>query len=217
MTDGAARSARPGPSLGRALWGTAGVSAAIVAIAVFRQASLGNAELVATDDAVLHADWRAAVAHARAAAEAFVPGASWVTRACERLQWIGRRAESRGDVDTALLAYGALRSAALATRTPFASGPTGWRTAAEDGLLRVAVTAPPAESARVSVDAMRADLLESQPPGPLRLALLAASFAAVLGGTLRFMALGEESPALQRVRALTWIGAAACAVVLLLD
>ena len=219
MTSGAARSRSAWPALGRGLWGAAVVAAAIVAVVVIGQTSRGRAELVAADEAIRRSDWPVAVAHARSAAEAFLPGAPWVTGACERLLSIGNRAESRGDVETALLAYGALRSAALATRTPFASfrARDPWRAAAEEGLLRVAMTEPTADGVRVSVEAMRAGLLEVEPPGPLRLALLGAAFTAALVATLRFLALGEESGGLKRVSALAWIGAAACAVVLLLD
>ena len=77
-----------------------------------------------------------AIAHARDAAEAVVPGSPWPARGVARLEAIGHDAEARGDERTAVLAYGAMRAAAMATRAPLL-GTDPWRALADEGLARV--------------------------------------------------------------------------------
>jgi hypothetical protein len=141
----------------------AAVLLAIVAVATARETALGRSELEAADRAAAAADWLEAIAHARAAAEAVAPGSPWPERACGRLESIGRDAEARGDQATALLAYGALRSAAIATRVPlFRSGP--WRDRADDDLARVAAGAHDPSVPHVTAAEMRDALRASEPP-----------------------------------------------------
>jgi hypothetical protein len=159
------------------------VLVAVTAIAMVREASIGRSEMEAADRAAASADWMDAIAHARAAAEAVAPGSPWPDRARARLNSLGRDAEARGDETTALLAYGALRTAAIATRGP-GSGSTPWREQADEGLARVAAAnrdpSTPHTTAGAMRDALRGD--ERLPPAPAQLALLGAGFLSVLIG-----------------------------------
>ena len=140
-----------------------GVVLAVLAVATARETALGRSELEAADRAAAAADWLEAISHARAAAEAVAPGSPWPERACARLEAIGRDAEARGDQTTALLAYGALRSAAIATRVPlFGSGP--WRDRADDDLARVAASYRDPSVPHVAAAEMRDALRASEPP-----------------------------------------------------
>jgi hypothetical protein len=187
------------------------VVVAATAVLTGRELAVGQAEVTAADAAAARSDWGEAVVHARAAAEALVPGSPWPARGWGRLEAIGHDAEARGDDATAMLAYGAMRSAALATRAP-GSGSDRWRTKAEDALARVAsyrreVGAPPAPAASM-LDALR----ETEPPATGTLALLALAGVAMLGGLGRLAWAGGERAA----QVLAAIGFVAYAVVLLM-
>jgi hypothetical protein len=141
----------------------AAVLLALLAVATARETALGRSELEAADRAAGAADWLEAISHARAAAEAVAPGSPWPERACVRLESIGHDAETRGDQTTALLAYGALRSAAIATRVPpFGSGP--WRDRADEDLARVAASSRDPSVPHVTAAEMRDALHASEPP-----------------------------------------------------
>jgi hypothetical protein len=164
----------------------AGALAAAVAVAVVsaltaREVVVGREELAAADQAVEGADWPDAIAHARAAAQALAPGSPFPEQGMLRLGAIGRGAEARGDDATALLAYGAMRAAALATRAPGADN-AAWRSRAEEGLARVASYRSEPSARRVPTEAMLAALRADEPPALLRLAVLAAGFAGMLTG-----------------------------------
>ena len=94
------------------------VVVAAVAVLTAREIATGQSEVAAADAAAARSDWGEAIVHARAAAEALVPGSPWPERGWERLEAVGHDAEARGDDATALLAYGAMRAAALTTRAP---------------------------------------------------------------------------------------------------
>jgi hypothetical protein len=141
----------------------AAVLLALVAVATARETALGRSELEAADRAAAATDWLEAIGHARAAAEAVAPGSPWPERACVRLESIGRDAEARGDQTTALLAYGALRSAAIATRVPLL-GNSPWRDRADDDLARVAASNRDPSVPHVTATEMRDALRASEPP-----------------------------------------------------
>jgi hypothetical protein len=157
--------------------------AAVTATFVLREVATGRAELAAADDASSRAAWTEAIGHARAAAEAFVPGGPWTERGLERLESIGRDASIRGDRRTALLAYGAVRSAALATRAPGSSN-SRWRSLADDALARLAASDATSARSHARADdwtsAMRADLSEPERPATWVLAALSASVFGIL-------------------------------------
>jgi hypothetical protein len=111
--------------------------AATIGIGVAREIALGASAVASADDAIARLDWPEAIDRARAAAEATAPFSSWPERGANQLQAIAGAAEARGDIATALVAYGALRGAALAS--PMVSGPRKeWQALAAEGVARVA-------------------------------------------------------------------------------
>jgi hypothetical protein len=146
----------------------------VVTVLTFREVSAGRDAVAAADAAAARSDWREAVAQARAAAEARAPGSPWPERGLRRLEAIGHDAEARGDDPIALLAYGAMRTAALETRA-LGGGSERWRQTAETGLGRVATASKevPRPRPAAMLDALRRD----DAPSPWR--LLALSLAAV--------------------------------------
>jgi hypothetical protein len=156
----------------------AGLVAAIVLVAVLaaggaRQLVVGARAVVDCDVAAARDDLPAAIGHARAAAEAVLPGSPYPRRGYERLDRIARESESRGDDATALAAWRAMRAAA--GETSGLGVPSGeWRTRADEGLLRAASRAAPApDPARLG------ELLARDPQPPTAaLLLVAAALAA---------------------------------------
>jgi hypothetical protein len=196
---------------GRAAALAALVVVAAAAVLTVREVAVGQTEVTAADAAAARSDWAEAIVHARAAAEALVPGSPWPARGWSRLDAIGHDAEARGDDATAMLAYGAMRTAALATRAP-GSGSDRWRTRAEDSLARVAsyrkdVGAPQAPAGSM-LDALR----DNEPPPTPTLALLALAGVAMLAGLGRLAWAGGERSA----QLLAAVGFVAYAVVLLM-
>ena len=98
------------------------VVVSVLAITALRESATSRAEALAADAAAATSDWPEAIAHARAAAEAYVPGSPWSEHALRKLAALGHDAEARGDDADALLAYGAMRTAALGTRGPLPRG-----------------------------------------------------------------------------------------------
>lgn len=78
----------------------------------------GQHEMSESDRAFHDGDLREAVRHARAAALAYVPGASHVQRAHARLLAIARGAEAEGNFDMARLSWDALRLVHVQTDYP---------------------------------------------------------------------------------------------------
>jgi hypothetical protein len=113
----------------------------VIGVAAVREASAGASELAAAESYAARGEWPDAIAHARAAAEAAVPASPWPERGFRRLEAIGRDATARGDEPTARLAFAAMRTAALETRSPWADR-KDWFDRAERGLSQL--TAAPA-------------------------------------------------------------------------
>jgi hypothetical protein len=124
------------------------VIAALIGVTVLvagagRQLSLGSRALLDCDVALERDDERAAIAHARAAAEAVLPGSPYPARGYERLDRIARAAEGRGDDLTAMAAWRAMRAASTETRGLLV-GSAEWRARADEGIARAATrSAPP--------------------------------------------------------------------------
>jgi len=191
------------------------VLASVIAAAALREVSLGKVEMAAADEAAARSDWDDAIWHARAAAEAFVPGSPWPERGMKRLDAIAHDAATRGDRPVALLAYGALRTAALAARAP-SSPNTGWRSRAEDGLAQLAAS-PDVPAAHESANAMRADLKDLAMPSLWTLSALSASVLTILVG-LAGLARGVwPSPRAFAAKVLIGVGFATYAAALLLS
>jgi hypothetical protein len=183
----------------RAALVTLAVVVALTAIAVAREMAIGRAEMEAADRAAARAEaeaahaeteakraaaaahWAEAILHARAAAEAVAPGSPWPERARLRLAALGHDAEARGEGPTALLAYGALRAASIATRGP-GSASALWQARAEEGLARVAASPRDPSAPHTTPQAMRDALRADDPPSSAALALLGAGFLCALIG-----------------------------------
>lgn len=192
------------------------VVASTLAVLTAREIALGRTEVAAADVAAARSDWWEAVVHARAAAEALVPGSPWPERGRERLEAIGRDAEARGDDATAMLAYAAMRTAALATRAP-GSGSDAWRAKAEQGLARVAASRRDVGMPHASAESMLDALHENEPPPTWRMALLAAAATALLGGLAGLAWAGDQIARARVAQALAAAGLVAYAIVLLAD
>ena len=166
-----------------------GASGALIVVVIalgvmtYRAVSDGTDELAASDVAFNRGDLREAVLHARRSATAYAPGAPHTRSARERLRAIAVGSEAQGDAETARLAWGALRAAALETRhvsVPYASE----LREANERLERLAV--PPARVADGEQRPAESGLREAlgRVPGPAAWAsgLLALGFALALGG-----------------------------------
>lgn len=89
----------------------------VVAVLVGRGLVEGRAALRQAESLDAAGDVDGAIAHAMRAAKWYVPLASHPARAYDLLRIVARRAEAAGDVDTALVAWQAIRGAARATRS----------------------------------------------------------------------------------------------------
>jgi hypothetical protein len=190
--------------------------AVVLAIVTVRQLQTGRVELDLADAAAQKSDWPLSIAHARSAAESIAPGSPWPERGWSRLEAMGHDAEARGDDETALLAYGAMRSAALATRGPFSSG-SRRRAQAEDGLARVAASvrsgrgigsgsASAQTDPRAAAEGMLDALRESEPPATALLSAMALSALAMIGGLGRLAWLGQEAARARVAQAVAALG-----------
>lgn len=196
----------------------AGAAIGVVVLAASltaREVSVGRDEVTMADAAAAKSDWPLSIAHARGAAEAWIPGSPWPERGWQRLEAIGHDAEARGDDETALLAYGAMRTAAFATRGPL----SGWearRVKADEGLARVAAALRDPAGPRASVDSMLDALRSDDPPSPWRLFTLAAAAIALLAGLARLAWLGPAASQARVAQAVTAAGLIAYAAAALL-
>jgi hypothetical protein len=187
---------------------------AVVGVSTARELAIGQSEVAAADAAAARSDWGETVAHARAAAEALVPGSPWPARGWARLEAVGHDAEARGDDATAMLAYGAMRAAALATRAPGA-GSERWQARAQEGLARVASSRTDPGSPRVTADSMLEALRQNEPPATWTVTVLGASGVAMLGGLAWLAWAGERASRARLAQAITAAGAITYVVVLL--
>jgi hypothetical protein len=186
--------------------------AAVVGIAIAREFSLGAEAVASADAAIGRLDWAVAIDESRAAAESRAPWSPWPERGAARLENIARAAEARGDSGTALVAYGALRSASLATQGPGAGG-AAWSNVADEGLARAAAASDDSARSRDTVNAMLRDLQRPNKPGLGSIESLAFAAVAV------FTALGSIATGRRIIwgRALLVAGFVVFAIALLLN
>lgn len=170
-------------------WIAVSAVVSVLGIGAAREVTLGRAAAREADAAAAKSDWPEAIEHARAAAEALAPGSPWPERGFRRLAAIGHDAEARGDDATALLAYGAMRTAALETRG-LGQGGGRWRLSAEEGLARVAASSKDPSVPRTPPESMLAALREDATVGRTRLTVLGASAVAMIAGLGR-LAVGD--------------------------
>jgi len=99
-------------------WCVAGLVVFLVAASV-RLVAEGRAELAMSDACSAKADSMGAIAHARAAAAAYVPGASHQDLAYRKLRSIAEESEAKGDTEAALFAWRSIRAASIGSRSLF--------------------------------------------------------------------------------------------------
>lgn len=143
----------------------------------------GEAALAESDAAFNRGDLANAVLFARRAAIAYAPGAPHTRAALARLRAVAVGSEGAADVASARLAWGAIRSAAVETRSltePYAAE----RAEADQALARLSAVpvATDAEAQARAVERVRRTLLTLPGPSPLSSILLVAGFGtAALG------------------------------------
>jgi hypothetical protein len=131
----------------------------------FRVVRDGEAALVESDTAFNRGDLAAAVLHARRAAIAYAPGAPHTRAALARLRAVAVGSEGVGDTASARLAWGAVRGAALETRS-FAEPYAAEREEADRALARLQVDLPTADPEARTRAVARAREELSRIPGP---------------------------------------------------
>lgn len=150
----------------------------------------GRVALAAGDAAVARGDTAEAIASWRRAARWYAPGAPHVAGAYERLEALARRSEEAGDLSTALEAWRAIRSSALATRSfyvPYAER----LAAANERIARLMARlegpdADPGKSEAERRDFHLSLLLRDPAPRTGWTILALVGFAAWIGGGLLF-------------------------------
>lgn len=175
------------------------------------EAAMRRAEQAPTDDA--------AIAYALRAAKWYVPFASHPRRGYDLLRTVARRAESVGDVDTALIAWQAIRAGTHATRSFYM--PFEDRAKEADAQIAILLASrPPAGIDRDKprekiVQEHRQDLARTDGPHPLAVIALYAGLFVGLFGAYRAMSRVPDADA-DRRRRLTSLALAAGGLLLVL-
>ncbi len=167
--------------------------AGVLGTATVMQLRAGSRAITDSDAALARADRPAAIAAARAAAEAVVPGSPYPTWGYRRLETIARDAEIHGDDETSTGAWRAMRAAALSTRgVGVMTG--GWLAMANDGIARVGArgwSGPDAAKLQSDVRPTEQALLETlkreDTPPTLTFVILAVGAASFFGGVARIL------------------------------
>jgi hypothetical protein len=123
--------------------------ASISIVGIARQLETGARAMAASDEALGLGDVRSAIADARTAAEAVLPGSPYPRRGIERLAQLGKDAEARGDGAVAAAAWGAMRAAVLETRS-LGGGHDAWLGEADLGLARATALGTSADAPATS-------------------------------------------------------------------
>lgn len=172
------------------------VTITVLAVLVGRGLVEGRAALRQAESLDAAGDVDAAIAHAMRAAKWYVPLASHPARAYDLLRVIARRSEAAGDVDTALVAWQAIRGAARATRGVVA--PYAARLAEADRQIAVILASKPPPGVDrdkprdVIVAEHRALLARDDAPKPAAVIGMYAGLAVWLLGALRLGAAVER-------------------------
>jgi hypothetical protein len=155
----------------------------------------GRAELAASDAAWRTGDALGATVHARSAARAYVPLAPHVPAAYRRLRAIAQDCEGRGDVESALFAWRAIRAAAIGSRSIFTAHDRQ-RQVADEAIVRLSTStrgrSPPSDRATDAASIPSA-LAADPPPRAAWAALIVVGAALwVAAGYRLTAALGED-------------------------
>jgi hypothetical protein len=168
----------------RASFGLTVLAVALGAM-TYRVVSDGTAALEQSDAAFHRGDLANAVLFARRAATAYAPGAPHTRAALARLRAVAVGSEGVGDTQSARLAWGAIRAAAIETRhvaLPYARE----LDEANRALARLAVGPALTDPERRADAERRAQAAFGAPPGPAPAsgALLFAGFSVLAAGFL---------------------------------
>lgn len=165
--------------------------AGVLATATVVQLRAGARAITDSDAAMSRADRPGAIAAARAAAEAVVPGSPYPSWGYRRLETIARDAEIHGDDETSAAAWRAMRAAALSTQG-IGVRTSGWLAMANEGIARVGArgwSGPDAAKLQSDVRPTEQQLLEQlkreDVPPTLSFVMLAVGAAAFFAGTAR--------------------------------
>lgn len=158
------------------------VLASALAVGAARQVYVGKNAIVDCDVALDKGDYVEAVAFARSAAEALLPGSPYPARGYERLDKLGRDAEARGDDALATSAWRAMHAAASETRA-FGYSTDAWRARAAEGLLRAASRGTPRPDAAIMTELVSRE----DTPSSSSFFLLAAAACAIGAGAVRVL------------------------------
>ncbi len=184
----------------RAALACAAALALALSVLTVGELQTGERALAACDAAIAANDTGAAIARARDAASAFVPGSPYVRTGYARLEALARDAETRGDSRAAVLAWSAMRAAATATSSVFVSN-DAWRALADDGIARSGSRAPVAASAAEVVPSegvLRAALAQNDTPSPFAFLFLGAGALAFFAGAARLAVAVRDAASLRR-------------------
>lgn len=174
----------------RRLWIVALV--ALVATLVGRAVLEGRAAVRRANEAEARGDVEATIAWSMRAAKWYVPGATHPRLGYDKLREVARKAEAAGDLDTALIAWQAVRGAARASRGPWV--PWEGRAREADAQIAILLTAKatpgidrdkPRE--RV-IQEHRALLARDDGPRPAAIAAFYAGLVIALLGSYRLLA-----------------------------
>lgn len=188
--------------LRRTALGLAAAIALVLGAFTLVELRAGQRALVACDAAIAAHDVPTAIARARDAAFAFVPGSPYSPAGSSRLEALARDAETRGDTRDAILAWSALRAAATATSSPFVSNDS-LRAVADDGIARVGSRPPVAALAAEvtpSEPVLRAALARDDTPSPFAFVFLGAGALAFFAGAARLAVVARDVPSLGSLR-----------------
>jgi hypothetical protein len=167
------------------------------ALLTWRVVRDGEAQMRESDRAFDAGDLRAATLHARRAAVLYAPGAPHVGEAYQRLVAIAVGSEAVGHPEMAVLAWGAVRGAALETRHVFVPHQAELERA-NQSLARLEALAPSPLTPRASPERIRERALrelerDDAPRAPWVIALVAGFALAFLGlGVTALYGVGKD-------------------------
>jgi hypothetical protein len=164
----------------------------VLALLAVRVVSSSRDELRRAERFFAENDVDAAIVHYRRAARWYAPGSPFHVVALNRLASIGRRAEQQGDIELALTAYRAIRSAIMSARS-FYTPETGRLGAANRRIADLMVSLPPpaidAGKSREQLRKAHLALLEAnRAPDTLWTVVLLIGFIGWIGGAFIFTA-----------------------------
>lgn len=173
----------------RRVFGALGVVGVVLLVVAVRVVVSSHSELEHGKAALARNDTEAARVHLRRAARWYAPGNPYSTEALDRLARMANEAELRGDIETALPCWRAVRGSILSTRSSYVPHAQRLEHANARIARIMAERPPPPIDAGRSVDELEAEhlaLLEdlAHPSLPWTLVLLFGFLAWIVGAFL---------------------------------